>query len=76
MTKIKPLKWLLANNTIYAAPSDCKFIYYIKSMEDGTFVLDQLDIENRQVTSTFHQAIADAKQCADQLHINNLSEIK
>ena len=72
MTKIKPLKWLLANNTIYAAPSDCKFIYYIKSIEDGTFVLDQLDIVNRHVTSTFHQAIADAKKCADQLYTNYL----
>ena len=76
MTKIEPLNWLQANYTIYAAPNNCKFIYYITPMEDGTFVLDQLDIIKREGSRTFHPTLADAKVYANQLYINYLSEIK
>jgi hypothetical protein len=68
MTKVKLLNWLKANDTIYAAPNDCKYIYYIKSEEDNTFVLDQLDIVERAGTRTFHPTIAEAKACANQLY--------
>jgi phage antirepressor YoqD-like protein len=76
MTKIEPLNWLRANNMIYAAPNNYKFIYYIKSMEDGTFVLDQLDIIERSGTRTFHPTMSEAKACAYQLYTNNSPEIK
>ena len=76
MTKTKPLDWLQANNTIYAAPNNCKFIYYIAPMEDSTFVLDQLDIIERTGTRTFHPTMDEAKACAYQLYTNNSPEIK
>ena len=76
MTKIKPLKWLPANDTLYAAPINSKCIYYIKQMDDGTFELDQLDMASRQGTRTFHPTMEEAKSCANRQYMSYLSEKK
>ena len=75
MTKVKQLNWLQANDTIYAAPLNSRFIYYIKSLEDGTFELDQLDTIKRVGTITFHAMLDEAKDAANLHYINETGSV-